>query len=70
MSNPFDRLPDMGGIFAAVRRATGADVIHACPPSESGFTPCCDQTPFDLPPGDRMTTDPAFVTCNRPEATS
>jgi hypothetical protein len=36
--------------------------VHACPEGDSGATPCCGHTPFDLP-GDRMTLDPALVTC-------
>lgn len=48
------------------------ETVHACPPDGSGLTPCCTQSPFDLPHwrdpdgaqgGDRMTLDPALVTC-------
>jgi len=38
-------------------------IIHGCPIGDSGYTPCCDQTPFELPPFDRMTLDPDAVTC-------
>jgi hypothetical protein len=42
-----------------------ADVspVHACPVGESPVTGCCGRTPFDLPRMDRMTLDPALVTC-------
>lgn len=36
--------------------------VHACP-VDSGLTPCCRKTPFELPHTDRMTADPALVTC-------
>lgn len=39
-------------------------VTHACPPrGAGGLTPCCGRTPFELPRTDRMTSDPALVTC-------
>lgn len=43
--------------------ATQPEVIHGFPPTGSGLTPCCELTPFELPPTDRMTADPALVTC-------
>ncbi|MDX2954571.1 hypothetical protein [Streptomyces caniscabiei] len=39
------------------------ETVHACPPDGSGLTPCCGRTPFELPRTDRMTRDPAAVTC-------
>lgn len=39
------------------------EAVHACPPDGSGLTPCCGRTPFELPRTDRMSTDPAAVTC-------
>ena len=39
------------------------EIVHGCPPDGSGLTPCCGQTPFELPRTDRMATDPGFVTC-------
>jgi hypothetical protein len=40
-------------------------VVHACPPSDDGLTPCCGKTPFEFPATDRMTLDMALVTCQR-----
>lgn len=37
--------------------------VHACPPDGSGIMPCCGRTPFEVPRTDRMTSDPALVTC-------
>lgn len=39
------------------------EIVHQCPPVGHGFTPCCGKTPFELPRDDRMTLDPADVTC-------
>lgn len=42
------------------------EVVHACPVGDSGVTPCCGRTPFELPRHDRMTVtedDSALVTC-------
>lgn len=36
--------------------------VHQCPPEGSGLMPCCGKTPFELR-ADRMTEDPAKVTC-------
>lgn len=41
------------------------ELVHLCPPGDSGSTPCCGRTPFELPPYDRMTSDEKLVTCNR-----
>jgi SAM-dependent methyltransferase len=32
-----------------------AETTHLCPPDGDQRTPCCNQTPFDLPRTDRMT---------------
>lgn len=40
-----------------------AEVVHGCPPDGSGLTPCCRRTPFELPPGDRISSE-APVTCH------
>jgi hypothetical protein len=37
--------------------------IHACPPTGSGLTTCCQRTPFDLPATDRITSHTDRVTC-------
>lgn len=44
-------------------------VIHECPPGDEGYMPCCNRTPFELPPTDRITTDPARVTCRTGDVT-
>lgn len=38
-------------------------IVHACPPDGTQLTPCCGETPFDLPRTDQITLDPALVTC-------
>jgi hypothetical protein len=38
--------------------------IHACPPRGAGLMPCCGKTPFEVM-GDRMTSNPAHVNCDR-----
>lgn len=43
-----------------------SETTHACPVGDGAFTPCCDRTPFELPRTDRMTLDPALVTCPGP----
>lgn len=37
-------------------------VVHMCPPTGSGEMPCCGLPPFERM-RDRMTEDPALVTC-------
>lgn len=37
--------------------------VHACPPEGEAVTPCCGVTPFELPRTDRLTQEPAEVTC-------
>ena len=39
-----------------------AEVTHQSPP-EGGVMPCCGLTPFEVPRFDRITLDPALVTC-------
>lgn len=38
------------------------ETVHACPPDGSGLTPCCGRAPFELPLGDRISSE-APVTC-------
>jgi hypothetical protein len=38
------------------------ETVHGCPPDGSGLTPCCGRTPFELPLGDRISSE-ATVTC-------
>lgn len=42
------------------------NIIHLCPPHGAAVTPCCGRTPFELLRVDRMTHDPALVTCGKP----
>jgi hypothetical protein len=37
---------------------------HLAPKGDSAVCPCCERSPFDLPLDDRMTLDPAAVTCS------
>jgi hypothetical protein len=46
-------------------RHTPAKVTHQCPPDGGGLMPCCELTPFEVPRTDRITEDPALVTCGR-----
>lgn len=43
------------------------ETVHAAPPPRDILTPCCQRTAFELPHGERMTLDPALVTCRREE---
>jgi hypothetical protein len=43
------------------------EIVHACPPDGSGLTPCCGRTPFELPLGDRISSE-APITCTTPPA--
>ena len=38
------------------------EIVHGCPPDGSGLTPCCGRTPFELPLGDRISSE-APITC-------
>jgi hypothetical protein len=49
----------------ANREQPEAEVVHGCPPDGSGLTPCCGRTPFELPLGDRISSE-APVTCPGP----
>lgn len=39
------------------------EVVHKCPPGDSGEMPCCGRTPFEVPQYHRMTIDADEVTC-------
>ncbi|MGI8667924.1 MAG: hypothetical protein ACR2N4_18155 [Jatrophihabitans sp.] len=41
------------------------EVVHAAPAHGLSFTGCCDRTLFELPPSERISSDPARVTCGR-----
>ncbi|MEU4256297.1 hypothetical protein AB0B42_00545 [Streptomyces fradiae] len=47
---------------------TQPETFHACPPDGSGLTPCCGRTPFELPLGDRISSE--TVTCTEPAPAS
>lgn len=55
-----EKLRRMAGETAATE--TPDVPVHACPEDGSGLTGCCQRTPFELA-ADRMTEDPAEVTC-------
>jgi hypothetical protein len=44
-----------------------AETTHECPADGGQRTPCCGQTPFELPRTDRITEDSGLVTCGKPE---
>ena len=49
-----------------VIRERRAVLVHLCPPDgNGGLMPCCGLTPFEVPRTDRMTLDPALVTCGK-----
>lgn len=61
---------DLRHALTLLDRAQGVDtapaeIVHACPPDGSGLTPCCGRTPFELPLGDRISSE-APVTCTPP----
>ncbi|MFD4738689.1 hypothetical protein ACFWNQ_15150 [Streptomyces virginiae] len=59
---------DPGSVLTAVLHALNIDppgVVHGCPPTGSGLTPCCGRTPFELPLADRISSE-ATVTCAGP----
>jgi hypothetical protein len=41
------------------------EVVHAAPVGGFSFTPCCDRTMQELPRYERVSRDPAQVTCGR-----
>ena len=45
------------------------EVTHFCPHPDfiGALFLCCGLTPFEVPRTDRMTLDPALVTCHAPE---
>lgn len=53
------------GVKAAVDRIVAVEMspTHACPRGSDRLTPCCGRSPFDLPSTDRITLEPANVTC-------
>jgi hypothetical protein len=59
--------PDIAAVavyrYRSGRQPSARWVIHRCPLPGTGETPCCGHSPFDLPGGDRMTTDATLVTC-------
>ena len=46
----------------AAEAQVATETVHGCPPDGSGLTPCCGRTPFELPLGDRISSE-APVTC-------
>jgi hypothetical protein len=61
-----DAAPTGEQLAQAQREADPGSVVHACPrPADDGIMPCCGRTPFEVVLTDRMTLDPALVTCER-----
>jgi len=48
-----------------VSPVVSTEIIHLCPQADSGITPCCGKTPFELPLTDRLSSNPNFVTCGK-----
>ncbi|MFT9821192.1 hypothetical protein [Lysinibacillus sp. NPDC056185] len=56
-------------VAAPVTEAAPVAVIHACPgPDDNGTSPCCHRPPFEVR-SERITRDPALVTCPGAPAT-
>ena len=53
-------------IDRALAAQPSPEVTHLCPQDGAGgVMSCCRLTPFDVPRSDRMTLDPALVTCGK-----
>lgn len=52
---------------AATEQVPRPPVIHMCPPGDAAIFPCCGGWPLEHL-GQRMTLDPASVTCERENA--
>ena len=73
VARDYPRTSGFGFIYDVARKAlarealrstpAAKETVHACPPTGSGLTPCCGKTPFELSGSDRLTLDPALVTC-------
>lgn len=55
--------PDRDDKLHDPHHAARATTIHMIPPIGSGLTACCKRTPFEISRTDRITSDPARVTC-------
>ena len=60
MTIQYDGFTDDGYVRLAV---SVTPVTHASPADGNDITPCCGVTPFELPSWDRITLNPALVTC-------
>lgn len=59
---------DASAVPAAPETEAPPETVHGCPPDGSGLTPCCGHTPFELPPGDRISSEaPTTCTGTAPE---
>jgi hypothetical protein len=58
-----DASPTLADKVLALAFPPDYEVVHGCPPGGSGLTPCCGRTPFELPPTDRITSDPTHISC-------
>lgn len=60
--------PELGALVAEAlneHEQIRREVTHACPIGDAVLTPCCNRTPFELPRTDRMTLNPALITCRQ-----
>jgi len=55
--------PNLLTLLTAIGLVRSGGLIHQCPATGAQLTPCCQQSPFDLPRYDRMTVT-GRVTCN------
>ncbi len=56
-----EKIPSDHPDFARFK-VTATSIVHRCPIGDSGVTPCCERTPFELPRWHRITLDDALVT--------
>ncbi|MFG3046294.1 hypothetical protein ACGFZR_15360 [Streptomyces sp. NPDC048241] len=64
-SEPFELCAQCAAVAGSGQPDTeqeAVEVVHGCPPDGSGLTPCCGRTPFELPRGDRISSE-APTTC-------
>lgn len=50
-------------LLCALRLTRDWEIVHQSPPAGASLTPCCQQSPFDLPRYDRITVQQELVTC-------
>jgi len=48
-----------------IRTTEVKEITHMCPPDGASLMPCCGRTPFEADDNDRITRQPARVTCGK-----